>query len=174
MNLLSDEILNEYLDGELDEQKRKEVEGVLRKSESDRKSFNALKLIHGNLSSITEFKPAGDFTFKVMNGIGNKFVLPRPQNYFVLSVASVLIFICVAVIAYIVAAIISSAPPQSETIQITETVNKLSDGLINELKKLFSGKNLSIIGSIFSLGIMISGYFFFDDSFVNAVLYAIL
>ena len=162
MNLLSDELLNNYLDGELDEQKRKEVEEILRKSDSDRKTFNALKLIHSNLSSFTEFKPSRDLTFKVMNSIGKKFVLPRRQNYFVLSVASVLIFICVAIVAYIVTAIISSAPPQSETIQITETVNQLSDGLINQLKKLFSGKNLSIIGFIFSLGIMISGYFFFE------------
>jgi len=31
-----------------------------------------------------------------------------------------------------------------------------------ELKKMFSGKNLSIIGSISSLAIIISGYFFFE------------
>ena len=109
MNLLSDEILNKYLDGELDEQKIKEVEEVLRKSESDRKSYSAIKLIHKSLSSIKEFKPSGNLTFKVMNGIGNKFVLPRHQNYFVVSVTSVLIFICVSILAYIVTAIISSA-----------------------------------------------------------------
>ena len=97
-----------------------------------------------------------------MNRIRNKFVLPRRQNYFVLSVASFFILICVAIITYLVVVIISSAPPQSESIQISDTVYQISDALINELKKLFSGKNLSIIGSIFSLGIMISGYFFFE------------
>ena len=100
MNLLSDDILNKYLDGELDEQKIKEVEEVLRKSESDRKSYSAIKLIHKSLSSIKEFKPSGNLTFKVMNGISNKFVLPRRQNYFVVSVTSVLIFICMAILAY--------------------------------------------------------------------------
>ena len=162
MNLLSDKILNKYLDGELDDQKRKEVEEVLSKSEPDRKTFNTLKLIHSHLSAITEFKPASEITDNVMNKIRHKFVLPRRQNYFVVSVVSVFISICVAIIAYMVVAIISSAPPQSDTIQITETVNQLSNGFIYELKRLISGKNLSIIGSIFSLGIMISGYFFFE------------
>ena len=162
MNKLSDEILNSYLDGELDNQKRKEVEEILRNSEDDRKTFNALKLVHNHLSSIVEYKPSLKITDNVMNRIRNKFVLPRRQNYFVLSVASFFILICVAIITYLVVVIISSAPPQSESIQISDTVYQISDALINELKKLFSGKNLSIIGSIFSLGIMISGYFFFE------------
>ena len=55
MNKLSDEILNSYLDGELDNQKRKEVEEILRNSEDDRKTFNALKLVHNHLSSIVEY-----------------------------------------------------------------------------------------------------------------------
>jgi anti-sigma factor RsiW len=162
MSLLSDEILNQYLDGDLDEEKRIEVEEILRKSEADRKSLNALKLVHNQLSSVIEYRPSADFTSKVMNGIATKFVLPKRQNYFVIAVASVFVFICLVIVGYIVTAMISSAPAQSETVQITDTVNNLSGSLITELKKLFNGKNLSIIGSIFSLGIMISGYFFFE------------
>lgn len=162
MNRLSDEILNRYLDGELDDQKRKEVEEILRDSKDDRKTFNALKLVHNHLSSIVEYKPSSKMTENVMNRIRNKFVLPRRQNYFILSVTSFFIVICVAIVAYLVIGIISSAPPQGESVQINDIVYQLSNGLINELEKLFSGKNLSIIGSIFSLGIMISGYFFFE------------
>jgi len=42
------------------------------------------------------------------------------------------------------------------------SVSNLSDGLVKTLQHLFSGKGLSIIGSIFSLLIIVSGYFFFE------------
>ncbi len=162
MNLLSDEILNKYLDGELATQKSAEVEELLNNSESERKRFNVLKLIHEELSLIDEDKVSNGFTNRVMVNISRKFVLPRQQNYFILSVAAIFILICVGIVVYISAAIISSSAPQAESIQVTETVHRFSNGLIIELRNLLSRQNLSIIGSIFSLGIMISGYFFYE------------
>ncbi len=162
MNLLSDEILNKYLDGELDTQKSAEVEELLKNSEADRKRFNVLKLIHEELSLIEEDKVPNGFTNRVMANISKKFVLPRQQNYFILSVAAVFILICAGIVVYISAAIISSSAQQTDSIQVTETVHRFSNGLIMELRNLLSSKNLSILGSIFSLGIMISGYFFYE------------
>ncbi len=83
MNLLPDEILNKYLDGELDTQKSAEVEELLKNSEADRKRFNVLKLIHEELSLIEEDKVPNSFTNRVMANISKKFVLPRQQNYFI-------------------------------------------------------------------------------------------
>jgi len=163
MNLLSDEILNKYLDGELNEYKLSEVEEILKISEADRKNFNALKLIHKELSLIKEYKVSPDFTVSVMRRLNKKFVLPKQQNYFILSITALLALICIGIIAYIISTIISSSPAITESLQISETVNRFGDGLVMELKKLFSGKNLSIIGSVFSLVILISGYFFFEQ-----------
>ena len=64
MSLLSDEILNEYLDGELDKKQSSEIEEILNKSENDRKRFSALKLIHKELSLMPEDKVSVDFTNK--------------------------------------------------------------------------------------------------------------
>jgi anti-sigma factor RsiW len=163
MNLLSDEILNKYLDGELDKNQSAEIEEILNKSENDRKRFSALKLIHKELSLMQEDKVSVDFTINVMARVNKKFALPKQQNYFIISISSVMLLICIVIITYVVTAIISSSAPQTESLQITETVNRFGNGLILELKKLFSGKNLSIIGSVFSLGILISGYFFFEQ-----------
>jgi anti-sigma factor RsiW len=163
MNLLSDEILNKYLDGELDKNQSAEIEEILNKSENDRKRFSALKLIHKELSLMQEDKVSVDFTNNVMARINKKFALPKQQNYFIVSISSILVLICLVIVTYVVTAIISSSAPQTESLQITETVNRFGSGLILELKKLFSGKNLSIIGSVFSLGILISGYFFFEQ-----------
>ena len=163
MNLLSDEILNKYLDGELDKNQSAEIEEILNKSENDRKRFSALKLIHNELSLMQEDKVSVDFTNNVMTRVNKKFALPKQQNYFIVSISSILVLICLVIVTYVVTAIISSSAPQTESLQITETVNRFGNGLILELKKLFSGKNLSIIGSVFSLGILISGYFFFEQ-----------
>ncbi len=163
MNLLSDEILNKYLDGELDKNQSTEIEEILNKSENDRKRFSALKLIHKELSLMQEDKVSVDFTNNVMARVNKKFALPKQQNYFIVSISSILVLICLVIVTYVVTAIISSSAPQTESLQITETVNRFGSGLILELKKLFSGKNLSIIGSVFSLGILISGYFFFEQ-----------
>ena len=163
MNLLSDEILNKYLDGELDKNQSAEIEEILNKSENDRKRFSALKLIHKELSLMQEDKVSVDFTNNVMARVNKKFALPKQQNYFIISISSLLVLICIGIVAYVVTAIIVSSAPQTESLQITETVNRFGSGLILELKKLFSGKNLSIIGSVFSLGILISGYFYFEQ-----------
>jgi anti-sigma factor RsiW len=162
MKLLSDEILNKYLDGELDKNQSAEIEEILNKSENDRKRFSALKLIHKELSLMREDKVSIDFTNNVMARVNKKFALPKQQNHFIISIASVLILFCLVIIAYVVTAVISSSAPQTESLQITEIVNRFGSGLISELMKLFNGKNLSIIGSVFSLGILISGYFFFE------------
>jgi anti-sigma factor RsiW len=162
MNLLSDEVLNKYLDGELDRNQSSEIEEILKKSENDRKRFNALKLIHKELSLTQEDKVSAGFTNNVMARISKKFALPKQQNYFIISIASILALFCLGIVVYVVITIISSSVPQTESPQITETVNRLGNALISELKKLFSGQNLSIIGSVFSLGILISGYFFFE------------
>ena len=162
MNLLSDEMLNKYLDGELDKNQSDEIEEILSKSEYDRKRFSALKLIHKELSLMQEDKVSADFTKNVMARVNKKFALPKQQNYFIISIASILALFCLGIVVYVVTSIISSSAPQTESLQITETVNRFGNVLILELKKLFSGKNLSIIGSVFSLGILISGYFFFE------------
>ena len=163
MNLLTNEILNDYLDGNLNEQKKKEIEKILASSESDRQNFRALKIIHNELSQLKEDETSEDFTQIVISKLNKKFELPRNQKYFVFVIASIFILLCVGIVAYVATAIISTSSPQTESIQVTETVHQVSNGLIYELKKIFSSKNLSIIGLVFSLGIMISGYFFFEN-----------
>ncbi len=163
MNLLTDEILNEFLDGNLNEQKREEVEKLLASSENDRKRFSALKVIHDELSQLKEDETSKDFTQLVISKLGKKFELPRHQKYFIFIIASIFIFICVGIVAYVATTIISTSSPQTESIQVNETIYQLSNGLILELKQIFSSKNLSLIGLVLSLGIIISGYFFFEN-----------
>ena len=162
MSLLSDEILNRYLDGELDEEHLKQVEARLKSSEAERKNYYALKRVHDELSGLKSDTVSTNFTDLVMSGLVKKVSVPKGQRAFVLSVSTIIILICLGIIGYVAYLIFSTYTPPAETVQVTETAKNVSNGLISELNKMFSGKNLSIIGSVFSLGILISGYFFFE------------
>lgn len=162
MSMLSDEMLNKYLDGELEPGKIKEVESILKESEPDRKRLNALKLVHDNLALIKEDEVSGDFTFRLMTKLNKKFVLPKGQKYFIVFVSLFILLICLGVLGYVISIILSAPVAQSQSPQVMETVQNVSNGIISEMKKIFSGTNLSIIGSIISFGLIISGYLFFE------------
>lgn len=159
--ILSDEILNKYLDGGLDEKEAGEVKLVLNSSEEMNRRYNALKLVHEKLLALKEDEVSIGFTETVMKKIGESFVVSKSQKYFVLTISSFITLICLVIFGYLVSTIISS-PTTSEPQPVLNTFSKISSELITYIKNLFTGKSLSIIGSIFSLMIMISGYFFFE------------
>ncbi|MGD8305898.1 MAG: hypothetical protein PVF17_04525 [Ignavibacteria bacterium] len=162
MNKLTDDILNKYFDGDLDNKSIEEVEDIIKSSESERKKINAFKVLHQELSTLREDQVSRDFTDNIMKRISRRSVTARTQKYFIIAMFSFIILLCLGVVGYVVYTIISSVSAPSEPTQVTETAKQLGNGLITELTKIFSGKNLSIIGSVFSLGILISGYFFFE------------
>ncbi|MBT8380326.1 MAG: hypothetical protein KJN64_13960 [Ignavibacteria bacterium] len=160
---ITDEILNKYLDGELAADEILLVKKALQASEELQKRFNTLKLVHDNLFSLREDELSPAFTESVMSKITRKkFTVPKQQKYFIISIAAFITVLCLVVFGFSISAIISSSPASSESLDVLDTFAVLSSSLIDFIQQLFTGKGLSIIGSIFSLIIIISGYFFFE------------
>ena len=160
---ITDQTLNRYLDGELGSEENKMVKAELLASEELQKRLNTLKLVHERLYNLKEDEVSAGFTSKIMSKIGNKkFVVPRQQKYFIISIAAFITILCLVIFGFSISAIISSSTPPSESLNVVDTVSLLSSGLIDFIKHLLSGKGLSILGSVFSLIIIISGYFFFE------------
>jgi anti-sigma factor RsiW len=159
---LTDEILNRYLDGELSETESEDVQKILLSDENAKKRFNALKLVHDKLLIMEEEKVLAGFTEKVVSQLGKKYKVPAHQKWFFISIVVFISSLSLLALGYVIGEILASVPSYQESAVPVETIDRLSEGLIVQLKSLFSGKNLSIIGSIISLGIMISGYFFFE------------
>jgi hypothetical protein len=160
---ITDEILNKYLDGELSAKEIEILKNELQVSGELLKRFNTLKLIHDSLANLKEDEVNANFTLKVMSRIGRKkFTVPKQQRYFIFSIAAFITILCLVVFGFSISAIISSSTPSSESLDIVDTVVILSSSSVDFIKKLFTGKGLSIIGSIFSLIIIVSGYFFFE------------
>ena len=161
---ITDEILNKYIDGELSMEMVKEIEIAIQSSVDLQRKYNALKLVHENLTHLKEDEVSAGFTDVLMNQIiKKKFAIPKQQKYFIASVATFITLLCLVVFGFSISAMISSTPSSAgDSKSIFDSVSTLTDGLIRAIKSLLSGEGLSIIGSIFSIIVLISGYFFFE------------
>ncbi|MEJ2103015.1 MAG: hypothetical protein P8X47_00400 [Ignavibacteriaceae bacterium] len=161
---ITNEILNKYLDGELSREENEQVKSAISTSEELQRKFNSLKLVHENLYTLKEDELSSDFTNTLMRRIlTNRYVVPKQQKYFIVSIAAFITLLCLVIFGYSISAVISSSPSSIDgSGSVVQLLTTLSDGLIKFIEKLFTGQGLSIIGSIFSIIIIISGYFFFE------------
>ena len=160
---ITDEILNKYLDSELNREQAEQVKSAIRNSEELQRKFNALKLVHDNLSIIKEDEVSPGFTDKLMKQIVKRSVVPKQQKYFIASVATFITLLCLVIFGFSISAMISATSSSiGDSKSVFDSVSGLSEGLVKALQHLFSGAGLSIIGSIFSIIVLISGYFFFE------------
>jgi anti-sigma factor RsiW len=160
---ITDEILNKYLDGGLNKEEIERVKSALSGSEKLQRKFNALKIVHDKLSVIKEDEVSSGFTNKLMKQIVKRSVVPKQQKYFIASVATFITILCLVIFGFSISAVISSTSSAAgDSKSVLDSVSGLSEGLVNALQQLFSGAGLSIIGSIFSIIVLISGYFFFE------------
>ena len=160
---ITDEILNKYLDNELNREQAEQVKSAIRNSEELQRKFNALKLVHDNLSIIKEDEVSSGFTDKLMKQIVKRSVVPKQQKYFIASVATFITLLCLVIFGFSISAMISATSSSiGDSKSVFDSVSGLSEGLVKALQHLFSGAGLSIIGSIFSIIVLISGYFFFE------------
>jgi predicted anti-sigma-YlaC factor YlaD len=160
---ISDEILNKYLDGELNREELEQVKSALSNSEELQRKYNALKLVHVNLTIIKEDEVNPGFTENLMRQIVKRSAVPKHQKYFIASVATFITLLCLVIFGFSISAMISATSSSvGESRSIFDSMSALNDGLVTILKHFFTGSGLSIIGSIFSIIVLVSGYFFFE------------
>ena len=162
MNRLSDEILNKYIDGELDFETLNEVKKILKESGPDRKNLKALLKVHDELKRIKVFEVSENFTLNVMRKIAVKFKPKKADKYFILSISSFFIMLSLAIIGVAIALIVNTPSETSSSEQILGFLASSLDSFSLFIRKIFSGSGISIFGSIISFGILITAYFFFE------------
>ena len=163
MNRLSDEILNKYIDGELDYETLSRVRTILKESEADRENLKVLQRVHNELKEIKEFEVNPNFTSSVMNKIAVKFKPKKADKYFIISISSFFILVCLAIIGVVIALLVNSPEQTSSSDQIFGYIVSSLENFAFFIRKIFSGSGMSIFGSIISFGILISAYFFFES-----------
>jgi hypothetical protein len=163
MNKLSDDILNKYIDGELDYASLQNVNEILSSSVEDKKRLQSLLAVHLELKKIKEEVVADNFTNLVMKKLQSRNKAFKEQRNFIFVVSSIFI----SIILFIVGLIIYYGVTQSGKTQITHNYTQYVITFFNStasaIAQIFTPKSISIFGSIISLGILISGYFFFEN-----------
>lgn len=158
---LNDDLLNKYIDGELNREMMQQVKVKLESSPQDMVKYKTLLSIHNELKKMPVEEVSLNFTANLMLKVQRNLKSKREQNFFIVSVLSLFFLICIGIISYLLANYIFTAEPGSSDVgtQFTEH----SENFITLLRNFFSKGNISIIGSVFSFILLISGYFFFDS-----------
>jgi len=158
MNNIDDELLNKYLDGELNQDEKDLVKISIESSLEVKKRYEALLKAHSLLNSIKEESPSIDFTKLVMNKLNKKSVIVKQQKFFLLSILSLLGLVILGITGYVLFQVISSMQPTQSSEMVTTYTKDLGDYISN----LFGQKNITILGSVLSCIMLISGYFLYD------------
>lgn len=162
MNNLPDEILNKYIDNELDQAALKMVRDQLKNSEADRKRLKALQAADNAFRNINKDSVSPDFTSAIMMRIAKKSKSSKEQRTFIVSISSVFVILALAALGYILSLMFSSAPAVDGSVSVTGEVFTFLKNIIGPVRSFFGSVNVSVIGSVFSLGLLISVYFVID------------
>lgn len=160
---LNDEILNDYIDNELDSAALQEVNASLKTDEESLIKLKALKIVDHSLHHLEIYSAPEGFTKKVMKMIfaTSKVVAPK-VSYFFVTMVSVL---SVAIISFTTAAYLTVK-------KSTEEINKTSilDNVLLFIKektpallKFFTNENILTIGTVLTVVLLISGYFLLES-----------
>lgn len=163
MKYISDEILNKYIDGELSTEEINNINELILTDTDLKKRLSALNRVNAELKKIRVDEVPVGFTQKVMQRISKKYRVPKEQKLFITYIISFFSLLCLSFVGYLV---INIAGEVSETISsgAEKTVSNYSQSLIQSLVNIFSGLNISVFGSILSIVLLVSGYFFFEMS----------
>jgi predicted anti-sigma-YlaC factor YlaD len=161
MKQISDEMLNNYLDGDLDNNEKKEIEELLKNSERDRTRFQSLMLVHRELSNINEYNVSPNFTSLIMAKLSNMAKYRKSDRNFILSIISVFIVPCFAIIVYMSLNIFKSNIGRTQNPGINEYIT-FTQHILGYLKIFFTSQNIFITGSILSVVMLITAYFMYE------------
>ena len=153
MKNYSDEILNRFIDGELDPVTEEDLRKEFLTNQQLKERYDLLLSVHKSLQKQKPDELPDLFTKSVMSRIRRKSFVPSEQKYFMFGIITVFTVIIIGIVAFITASIISSS---------SASTSFNFDGIISFVQNLFAGSSLSVIGYSFSILLIISIYFLVD------------
>lgn len=163
MNKLSDDILNKYIDGELDYTSLQHVNEVLSSSIEDKKRLQTLLAVHNELKKIKEESVPDSFTNLVMKKLQSRNKAFKEQRHFVFAISSIFVSILLVIIGLVIYYGVNQSGGTQTSQNYTQHIIPFFHSVATGITQLFSPRGISVFGSIISLGILISGYFFFEN-----------
>jgi hypothetical protein len=163
MSNITDEILNKYIDGELDFFEVEMVKNELEKDERLIAKLQALRMIDSSLRQMEVEHTSGNFTDNVMKAIAAAKRAVKPKiNYFFISVISIF---SIGVIAVLVAAFQSYQKDNSPSAiaPYADKMKELFSHNLTAVQSIFSNPGVILVISVLSLVLLITAYFTFES-----------
>jgi hypothetical protein len=163
MKKITDEILNDYIDNQLDSVSLSELKKDLADDEESLNKMKALKIVDETLRDLEVYEAPANFSEKVMNVITKSAKSIKPKmNYFFTGIISVFGIIIAGVLA---AAwmIVAKQEPSSEKLQIVESVKQFVNDNLNTLNKIFSNHQVLFAGGLLAAVLLLSAVVVFDS-----------
>ena len=162
MKILSDGILNRYIDGELSRDEMREVEETIKNSKEDRIELNAIQNTDRSLKNMRLIEVKSNFTSLVMNKIQRSLRSGQEQKKFIVSIFSIFIVMCLVVVGVVGFEIVKNFNPETST-AIKDSIKYVTSAS-QLISNIFNNRNILLVGGVFSFGLIISAWFFFDYS----------
>jgi len=158
MNNTNDEILNKYLDDELNREEMNQVKTAIENSAELKKKYEALLSANTLLKNMESDLPSVDFAKNVMGKIKRRKSTVHQQKYFLFTILSLFGLVVLGIIGYVFYEIISSV----QASESSEIITNYSKSIGEYFSGLFGKKSLSILGSVLSFIMLVSGYFLYE------------
>jgi hypothetical protein len=167
MDEINDELLNKFLDKELDPADILRVEKEISNSEDLRKRYQALKTVHHGLMKMEAEETSHEFLNKVMTKLNRRGYYFKQQNYFLAAIYLVFMGGAIALVGYIMYGMFSVNTETAYASDIIDSTLVQFSNFTSSIKNYFNDTNISLIGSILAFTLIISGYLLFE-SFKNS------
>lgn len=162
--MITDELLNKYIDNELSETELRELSDLLKNDSDAQARLKALKLTEEIVREIEIFPAPEHFTERFMSKITiSTSVVKDKVSYFFIGMISVFALAIAGIIGFSLSQIEDSSSSLIQDSQyVQKTKNFFSEGL-GHLYSLFSNDNMLLIGAGLTFILLISGYFILES-----------
>jgi hypothetical protein len=163
VNHLSDTQLNKLLDDEVEISAISKINEHLEVCELCRNKLKSLKTIHGSLYTLKEEETPLNFTFLLMRRVEKSLKRKQEQKYFYSTIVASFFIIILGIIGYIVS---TSSFVASSTVDLSKYLGSFEGNYNEALKwvnKYFGMQSLTLIGSILSMGVILTAFYFYDS-----------
>jgi len=163
MKNITDEILNDYIDNQLDGATIQELKKQLDENENALNRLKALRVVDNSLKNIDIIPAPEGFTNRLMDLIAKstKKVVSK-VSYFFVSVIGLFTIMIISVLGF---AYYTSAKSNqvsgydTSLLKVSEYVNRF----ISLIKNFFSNQNITTVGMALTVLLLISGYYLLES-----------
>lgn len=163
MKKFDDEFIQNYIDGDLAPSVISEFEKEISRNDNLKKRLNEFRVLESGLKKMKEYEAPASFTALVMSKIMKPSRAVSQTRNFFFTISTLFLSACLLIIGYISYLIVQSGGFQNGTDEAGRQLSSQFIAVGNFLITFFSSMNLSVLGSILSIGIIISAFFFYEN-----------